>query len=369
MEQKLFYGNPRMTMALVRHFVKLSQKRADRLQGWHRALLKGNPRFFFETAKRVYSAYAAVHGFDKFNLPPSKRDTTPLRASHSHVTTAVACLFELDNFTAAIDLFHTLFDLQEPVDEHDLAVILASLARRNTGRAIQILLEVAPTRIPGFRPTPHHYSIILHQSLKLRKMDEANRLLEHARAAGCGSLEPGVVDGFIRESLKDIAHSWRRGSPGSGHPLTPDELKKLTGERLHTFARIIRTFHLIGQKANVSTVRKAIEAALKVRQPRMAWEIRMWGQNVGIFGRNYAGISADGEKTRKEQVDEGKSSVRSISRALWSLHQRGLLNESELWFKVRALGIDAKLSENGVEITEESGVAPVSLRRRVEAAS
>ncbi|KAL5641689.1 hypothetical protein ACGC1H_001983 [Rhizoctonia solani] len=369
MEQKLFYGNPRMTMAFVRHFVKLSGKRPDQLQGWHRALLKGNPRFFFETAERVYSAYAAVHGFEKFILPPNERDTTPLRASHSHITTAVACLFELDHFPPALDLFYTLFDLQEPLDAYDLGVILSSLARRNTGRAIQILLEVAPTRIPGFRPTPHHYSIILHQSLKLRKMDEVARLLEHARAAGCGSLDPVVVDSFIRESLKDIASSWRRGSPSSGHPLTPDELKALTGERLHTFARIINAFRLLGQKANVSTVRKAIEAALKVRQPRMAWEIRMWGHSVGIFGRKYAGISEDGKKTEKEQVDEGKSSVHSISRALWSLHQRGLINESELWFKVRALGIDAKLSENGVEITDDSGAAPVSLRSRVKVAS
>ncbi|KDN40391.1 hypothetical protein RSAG8_08154, partial [Rhizoctonia solani AG-8 WAC10335] len=321
------------------------------------------------TANRVYSAYAAVHGFDKFDLPPDKRDTTPIRSSHSHITTAVACLFELDRFPSALDLFYVLFDIQEPPDAHDLGIILTSLARRNTGRAIQILLEVAPVRIPGFRPTPHLYSIVLHQSLKLRKMNEATRLLDHARAAGCGSLDPVVLDSFIRASLKDITSSWKRGSPSSNHPLTSEELKILTSERLHSFARIIHAFRLLGREANVPTVRKAIEVAIQVRQPRMAWEIRMWGNSVGIFGRKYASISKDGKETEKEQVDEGKSSVRAISRALWSLHQRGVMNESELWFKVRALGIDARLSEGGLEIKDESEAAPVSLRSRAEVVS
>ncbi|KAJ1311897.1 hypothetical protein OPQ81_010357 [Rhizoctonia solani] len=369
MEQKLFYGNPRMTMALVRHFVRLSEKRPNQLQGWHRSLLQGNPRFFSETAEKVYSAYAVVHGFDKFDLPPNERDTVPVRASHSHITTAVACLFELDRFPPALDLFYTLFEIQEPPDTHDLGIILSSLARRNTGRAIQILLEIAPTRIPGFRPTPHLYSIIIHQSLKLRKMDEAIRLLEHARGAGCGSLDPVVLDDFILASLKDIAYSWKRGAPDSNQPLAPEELKIMTDERLRIFVRIQDAFRILGRKANVPTVRKAIETAIEVRQPRMAWEIRMWGNNVGIFGQRRASISADGEKLEKEQVDEGKSSVKSISRALWSLHQRGLMNESELWFKVRALGIDAELSEGGVEIKEEGGVQPVSLRNQSEAAS
>ncbi|KAG8680288.1 hypothetical protein FRC11_002675, partial [Ceratobasidium sp. 423] len=332
-EQKLFYGNPRMTMAFVRHFVKLSEKRPNQLQGWHRALLQGNPRFFIETAERVYAAYAAVHGFDKFDLPIDERDTAPVRASHSHITSAVACLFELDRFPAALDLFYTLFETQEPPDTYDLGIILAPLARRNTGRAIQILLEVAPARIPGFRPTPHLYSIVLNQSLKLRKMDEAIRLLEHARGAGCGSLDPIVLDSFIRASLKDIADSWKRGSPSSNHPLTPDQLKIMTDERLRSLARIIDAFRLLGRKANVPTVRKAIEAAIEVRQARMAWEIRMWGNSVGIFGQRYTGISEGGKEMKKEQVDKGKSSVQSICRGLWSLHQRGLMNESELWFK------------------------------------
>ncbi|KAH7345445.1 hypothetical protein B0J17DRAFT_639910 [Rhizoctonia solani] len=359
MEQKLFYGNPRMTIAFVRHFVKLSEKRPNQLQGWHRALLQGNPRFFSETAERVYSAYAAVHGFDKFDRPANERDNTPVRASHSHITTAVACLFELDRFPSALDLFYTLFEIQEPPDAHDLGIILASLARRNTGRAIQILLEVAPTRIPGFRPTPHLYSIIIHQSLKLRKTDEVIRLLEHARASGCGSLDPVVLDNFIRASLKDIASSWKRGSPNSNHPLTSEELKVLTDERLRSFVRILDAFRLLGRKANVPTVRRAIEVALEIRQPRVAWDIRMWGNSEGIFGRRYAGVSEDGKKTEKQQVDEGKSSAESISRALWSLHQRGLINQNELWFKVRAL-------EGETEMKDESGVAPVSLRSQAE---
>ncbi|KAF8761757.1 hypothetical protein RHS01_01239 [Rhizoctonia solani] len=301
-EQKLFYGNPRMTLALVRHLVKLSEKPRDKLQGWHRGLLEGNPQFFLQSAEQVYASYAAVHGFEKFDLPIAERDAAPVRASHHHITTAVACLFELDRFTPALDLFYTLFDLQEPPDNYDFGIILGSLARRNTGRAIQILLDIAPTRIPGFRPTPHHYTV---------------RLLEHARGAGCGSLDPGVLDSFIRATLKDITHSWRRGSPSSNHPLPSHQLKAMADERLRSFTRILDSFRLLGPKANVPTVRKAIEVAMAVRQARTAWEIRMWGESVGMFGRKYTGTTEDGKWT-KEQVDEGKSSALAICRALRS---------------------------------------------------
>ncbi|CAE6365635.1 unnamed protein product [Rhizoctonia solani] len=364
-EQKLFYGNPRMTIALVRHLVKLSEKRADKLQGWHRALIKGNPRFFLKNAEQIYASYAAVHGFDKFDLPVTERDTALVRASHHHITTAVACLFELDRFTPALDLFYTLFELKEPPDTHDLGIILASLARRNTGRAIQMLLDVAPVRIPGFRPTPHLYSIVIHQSLKIRKMDEAIKLLEHARGAGCGSLDPVVLDDFIRASLKDITYSWRRGSPGSNHPLTSDELKVMTDERLRSLARILDTFRLLGTKANVPTVRRAIEVAIEIRQARIAWDIRVWGEGVGIFGRKYTHTPGDGKGT-KEQADEGKSSVLSICRSLRSLHQRGLMDKSELWSKMRALGVGTKSVERRVDIEDEDGAVPVSLRNQVE---
>ncbi|CCO34859.1 hypothetical protein BN14_08968 [Rhizoctonia solani AG-1 IB] len=366
-EQKLFYGNPRMTIALVRHLVKLSDKRLDQLQGWHRALIKGKPRFFLESAEQIYARYAAVHGFDKFDLPLTERDNTPVRASHHHITTGVACLFELDRFTSALDLFYTLFELNEPPDTYDLGIILSSLARRNTGRATQILLEVAPARIPGFRPTPHLYSIVIHQSLKLRKMDEALRLLEHARGAGCGSLDPKVLDTFIRASLKDITDSWRRGSRGSNHPLTSDELKMMTDERLRSFTHILDSFRLLGRKANVPTVRRAIEVAIKVRQARMAWDIRMWGENVGLFGQKYTSFSGDAKGT-KEQVDEGKSSALSICRALRSLHQRGLMDKTELWDKMRALGTGTKSMGEGVDIEDESRVVPVSLRSQAETA-
>ncbi|KAF8741240.1 hypothetical protein RHS02_04349, partial [Rhizoctonia solani] len=363
-EQKLFYGNPRMTLALVRHLVKLSEKPRDKLQGWHRGLLKGNPQFFLQSAEQVYASYAAVHGFEKFDLPIAERDAAPVRASHHHITTAVACLFELDRFTPALDLFYTLFDLQEPPDNYDFGIILGSLARRNTGRAIQILLDIAPTRIPGFRPTPHHYSIVLNRSLKLRKMDEAVRLLEHARGAGCGSLDPGVLDSFIRATLKDITHSWRRGSPSSNHPLPSHQLKAMADERLRSFTRILESFRLLGPKANVPTVRKAIEVAMAVRQARTAWEIRMWGESVGMFGRKYTGTTEDGKWT-KEQVDEGKSSALAICRALRSLHQRGLMDKSELWSKMRALGAGTNFVAEDVE--DVSGAEPVSLRNRAQA--
>ncbi|KAG8682525.1 hypothetical protein FRC08_014901 [Ceratobasidium sp. 394] len=193
--QAHFFGDPGMTYALVRHYVKLAEKKSNRLQKWHTALLKGDSQHFPKTAEQVYEAFAT--------------------ADHYHISTSVACLFTLNRFTLAIDAPETLFRRREISDDEDFGIILAAPARRHPGRACQILLETAPAR----------------------RKDEALRVILHARDAGCGSLEPKSLDVILRSALRDIGSSWKAG--GGQEATDPIRI-----EQSHLFKRVIEVVNV-----------------------------------------------------------------------------------------------------------------------------
>lgn len=334
-EQALFFGDPTMVYALVRHFIKLAEKDRHKLQGWHRDQLQGNPDHFRQVAERIYDAFALVHGFDQTEYDAY------LQADHYHVTTAVACLFALNRFIPALDALDTFFRRNEVPDNYDLGIILSALARRNSGRAVQILLETAPARIRGFTPTPYLYNIVLQQSLLQDKMDDAIRILYHARDAGCGSLEPKALDALVRNNLRLIKSSWEASHPKH---LTPDSQDKPDSpvphsskvERDRLFERVTESLRLAGRKARASTVRQAIETAMQIRRPKIAWEIWMLAQETRILGGTSRGLDRKEEKKQ----DFGPASAYNIAKGLWSLHKRGLLDEAEMWQMVEAMGVD-----------------------------
>ncbi|KAG8683929.1 hypothetical protein FRC09_015720, partial [Ceratobasidium sp. 395] len=173
--QAQFFGDPGMTYALVRHFMKLAEKKLRKLQKWHTAPLEDNPNYFSQAAEEFYEAFAAVHGFNRTD------NDAYMTADHYVVATSIACLFLLNRFTSAIDALEKLLRRNELPDDKDFGIILAALARQNAGRATQILLEAAPARIPGFVPTPYLYNTVLHHALLQGRKDEAVRVLRHAR--------------------------------------------------------------------------------------------------------------------------------------------------------------------------------------------
>ncbi|KAF8598653.1 hypothetical protein BDV93DRAFT_526656 [Ceratobasidium sp. AG-I] len=333
-EQALFFGDPAMVYALVRHFMKLAEKDRRKLQGWHRAQLEGNTEHFRQVAERVYDAFAMVHGFDQTEYDAY------LQADHYHVTTSIACLFAINRFIPALDALNAFFRRNEVPDNYDLGIILSALARRNSGRAVQILLEIAPARIPGFKPTPYLYNIVLHQSVLQGKMDEAARVLYHARDAGCGSLEPKALDVLVRANLRLIRSSWEADNPKQSTPNQQSSSESPTPqsskvERDRLFERITESLRLAGRSAHTSTVRQAIETAMLIRRPKIAWEIWMLAHQSGLVGGTSRGL----DHKEEEKQDFGPASAWNIAKGLWSLQKRGLLDEVRMWQMVEALGV------------------------------
>ncbi|KAG9077416.1 hypothetical protein FRC06_008920 [Ceratobasidium sp. 370] len=344
MPQAQFFGDPGMTYALVRHYIKLAEKKTNQLQKWHTALLKDNSKHFLSTAEQVYEAFATVHGFNQ-----AQQDAY-MRADHYHISTSVACLFALNRFAPAIDAFETLFRRKELLDDKDFGIILAALARRNAGRACQILLEAAPTRMPGFAPTPYLYNIVLHHSLLQGQQDEAVRVILHARDAGCGSLEPKSLDVIMRSALKDIESSW---NPGEGQ----DAADPSRIERLHLFKRIIEVLNVAQHHARPSTIRYAIQTALLVRRPIIACNIWMLAQKYRRLGN--ARIRPDGTVDRQKEF--GLASAWGIAKGLWSAKERGVLEEARMWGMIEALGV--KVPEEARESVEWEKIAQYVVQR------
>ncbi|KAG8708941.1 hypothetical protein FRC08_018621 [Ceratobasidium sp. 394] len=356
LQQAQFFGDPGMTYALVRHYVKLAEKKTSRLEKWHTALLKGSPQHFLKTAEQFYEAFATVHGFNQTG------QDAYLKADHYHISTSVACLFALNRFTPAIDAFETLFRRREIPDDKDFGIILAALARRHAGRACQILLEAAPARIPGFAPTPYLYNTVLHHSLLQGRKDEALRVILHARDAGCGSLEPKSLDVILRSALRDIESTWKAG--GGQEATDPIRI-----EQSHLFKRVIEILNVAQHHAWPNTVRYAIQTALLVRRPITAWHIWILAQKYRILGNKR--VRPDG--TVDQQKEFGLTSAWGIAKGLWSAKERGMLTEPRMWEMIEALGIKVpekarvcveweKVAQEVERAEGESFVSPTSLR-------
>ncbi|KAG9124933.1 hypothetical protein FRC07_009646 [Ceratobasidium sp. 392] len=360
--QAQFFGDPGMTYSLVRHFMKLAEKKPGQLQKWHTDLLKENPSYFLETAEKVYEAFATVHGFNQIG------QDAYTSADHYHVATSIACLFALNRFAPAMDALEALFRRNEIPDDQDFGIILGALARRNAGRAIQILLEAAPARIAGFAPTPYMYNIVLHHSLLQGRKEDAVRIMLHARDAGCSSLEPKSLDAILRSSLRDIEASWRenKGKDDSG----PSRI-----ERLQLFKRVVEVLNVAQHHARPSTVRAAIRTALLIRRPIIAWDIWMLAQKYRIIGK--VQVRPDG--TLHRQTDFGPASTWRIAKGLWSAKERGILDEARMWRMIEDLGINIPKEarenvewEKAAEFMEQKEsreTLPASLRRKASLGS
>ncbi|KAG8739208.1 hypothetical protein FRC10_006047 [Ceratobasidium sp. 414] len=355
--QAQFFGDPGMTYALVRHFIKLSEKKTGQLQKWHTVLLEDDSNYFLQMAEQFYEAFATVHGFNH-----AQQDAY-MRADHYHVSTSVACLFALNQFMPAIDVLETLFRRNELLDNKDFGIILAALARRNAGRACQILLEAAPARMPGFAPTPYLYNIVLHHSLLQGRENEALRIMFHARDAGCGSLEPKSLDTALRSALKDIEASWE--ADRDQESANPSRI-----ERSHLFKRVIEVLNIAQHHARSSTVRKAIETALLVRQPIIAWDIWMLGKKYRRIGN----LRVRPGGAVGQQKDFGRASAWRVAKGLWSAKERGRLGEQKMWGMIEAIGIKVPKEARGSiewekaaqEVQQKEGeilALPASLRR------
>ncbi|KAG9077128.1 hypothetical protein FS749_011017 [Ceratobasidium sp. UAMH 11750] len=90
--QARFFGDPGMTYALVRHYVKLAEKKFNRLQKWHTALLKGNSQHFLKAAEQAHEAFATVHGFNQAG------QDAYMKADHHHISTSVRMPFRAQSF-------------------------------------------------------------------------------------------------------------------------------------------------------------------------------------------------------------------------------------------------------------------------------
>ncbi|KAG8697180.1 hypothetical protein FRC11_000202, partial [Ceratobasidium sp. 423] len=372
----------------------LSKKRSN-VKGWHGVKVKENPKFFSETAERVYAAYASAHGFDRFesqNYEPGSDEAL----ANPWVGVAVACLLELGRYEPALKVLSSLFDrwtrkrtraggarsdegTTTPVTESwehpnpmdalfpslvqpappslkSLNMILSSLGQQDLGNAIEFLLKVAPARLAGFQPSPRLYRVIIDELLKQQKLDEAFGVFKHAWSVERMRLGSRVPDAFIQASLKDITDSWKHSLHSSGS----DELEAMAEKRLHTFTCILEVLHFLRKGAKVSTVRKAIDVALEVGLTKVAWEISIWGNGVGIFDPREG--NAPNEKGEQEvETSEQTSSPQSVALALFRLYQQGSMDRTELEAKLDELGVDKGFLDDELEIAAEKREATPDL--------
>ncbi|KAH7345456.1 hypothetical protein B0J17DRAFT_702850 [Rhizoctonia solani] len=323
----------------------LIQKVARTSPGMAQGEVRGNPRFFSEMAQKVYATYAIVKGFDKFDSEDYELEPGELCANTT-TATAIACLIQLGRFAPAFRIFSCLFDqtcklhnlefIENP-GMHGLGVNLPSLV----DRVSQTLTNVAPDRLVS------------------QRLDDAFGLLISAKRVGCKNLDPKLLDALVRAGLDDLKQKyWPLRSINGSNFWTSEEMKAMATRRILTFAQIRAAFCLLGERANISTVCRAIEAALEVECPKDAWEIRVWGDKMGIFEEN-ATIKTEENGRQVEQAYEQRSSPQSIAQALLDLYQRGLIDRNDFSSMLSELGVAQELlcSEAEIEGSRVSNLA------------